>query len=311
MRSNQMEIYTASELRTFQSCPFSWYWEYYQGLKRWSSLAQLVGSAVHLGLGLRAQKAEDQVWRKEIDLLFSEECLGLISENEKIWTKLEASKVLVDHFPLDQFHILQTEIVFESKITNPQTGWSLHNCRIAGKIDALAEIKGKEGLWIVEYKTTSTMDEYFLKKLSLELQGFIYLEYFPAKVEGIVYIIIQKPLIRIRQHESEEEFCKRLDSDVTEENYSMLFQRKTEQAEAITQMQNEIITLIRYLKRSIRDKRFWHNPSTCRSWQGCGYADLCLSRSLNPTNDLTGKFRMYQNKHPELLSPEERKELPF
>jgi hypothetical protein len=302
-----MEIYTSSELSTFTGCPYAWYWGYYRGLKRFPTLSQLVGSAVHLGLSLRS-KGRD--WDKEMGLLFSEETMGLISQAENIQNKLEMSKLLVEHFPLDKLRVLQSEIVFQDRIKIPETGWSMHNARIAGKVDALADLPGG-GRWIVEYKTTSTLDENFLKKLRLELQGQIYMDHFPLPTRGLLYAVIQKPLIRQKKTETREEFFGRLKTEITDENYRFMFVDRENETEAIEQSRTEVINIIRYIKQMTKEKAFWHAPSACRNWRGCAYTDLCLSRVLDPPDDLTTKFRMYDTKHPELLDLEERKELPF
>lgn len=302
-----MEIYTSSELSTFTSCPYAWYWGYYRGLKRFASLSQLIGTVVHLGLSL---KSKGQDWEKEMGLLFSEETLSLIDENENLQNKFEMSKLLVKHFPFDKLHILQSEIVFQDKIKIPETGWSMHNCRIAGKVDALADIPGK-GRWLVDYKTTSEINEEYLKKISLELQGQIYMDHFPVPTKGILYIMILKPLIRQKKTETQEEFFARLESEISEENYYFMFRDREDEAKTIEQSRTEVINIIRYMKQITKEKAFWHVPSTCRNWRGCAYTELCLNRSLDPPDELTTKFKMYDTKHPELLDLEEKKELPF
>lgn len=302
-----MEVYTSSELSMFRECPYSWYWRFYQGLHKQTGLNQLIGQAVHLGLELRAKGKE---WEREIDCLFSEETLSVSTMNGEIRKKQELSKILVNHFPLDDLEIIQTEVVFEAKIKNPETGWSLHHTRIAGKVDVLCRWKGHKGLWLLDYKTTSRIDDKLLKKLDMDLQGRIYVSYFPIETEGIIYALIEKPLIRQKKGETELEFLSRLDSHVVDKT-TYVFEPFYREEDRIIQTQNELHLLIRHMKLMMKEKKFWHNDEACRSWRGCAYFDLCASGDMTPSDITRLKFRSFETKHPELLERKQRKELPF
>ena len=76
------------------------------------------------------------------------------------------------------------------------------------KVDGLVRIKNL--WWIFENKSTSGDPRTVKAELSFGDQGKTYLYGVDKKAEGVIFNVIKKPSIRIRQSESVEDFLKRL-----------------------------------------------------------------------------------------------------
>lgn len=92
--------------------------------------------------------------------------------------------------------------------------------RLRGKWDGVyRETKDDNKLWILETKTKSDIDQDGLQRtLSQDLQTMMYVTavqaMFGERVHGVLYNVIRRPGLRLRQNESLREFSVRLRQDV-------------------------------------------------------------------------------------------------
>ena len=148
----------------------------------------------------------------------------------------------------------------------------LPNCILHGYIDAITIDNVP-----VEHKTTSMpVDEFYTNRLNWDMQVPIYM--ILTGVRECIYTVIQKPTIRQKKDETEEQFLKRC-----EEWYETDTERKVGVFK-IVRTQDELdakIEEIQQLASEIKNKSmFFRNPSDC-SIMGCPYSSICLDYDRN------------------------------
>ncbi len=122
----------------------------------------------------------------------------------------------------------------------------------------------------IEHKTTgvSSIDSY-INHLAYDDQISLYL--LVAGKQLAYYTIIQKPRIKQKINESEEDYFKRLREWFTAEQVMCINVTRTQSE--LYKFQEELIYLSKQIKRA---RTFWRNPSAC-SLMPCAYAPICLN----------------------------------
>ena len=110
------------------------------------------------------------------------------------------------------------EMYFEGPIINPATGARSRSFFLGGKVDEIVTLRADGRPWLLERKTTTTIDAGYLEKLWLDLQLRIYVHYLRAHVgipvAGAIYDIIGKPGLKQGEGETEQEFMDRVQANV-------------------------------------------------------------------------------------------------
>jgi hypothetical protein len=151
---------------------------------------------------------------------------------------------------------------------NIHVGYAL---RMRGKIDAVLE----DGT-PVEHKTyRGTIDEKYIDNLAWDDQVSYYLLALSLlankPVTSVTYTVCQKPTIKLKQNETEEQYLRRVE-EWYDETKIRTFQVVRSPGEL-----EEIEAEVKALAREIRKrKKFWRNPSHC-SILGCAYRAICLN----------------------------------
>ena len=141
---------------------------------------------------------------------------------------------------------------------------------IVGRVD------GKmTGNIVIEHKTTSSpVDGAYFQKLEFDEQIPTYMLAFNA--DTILYTVCQKPTIRQKKNESDEDFFKRCcdwyDED-TESKINVIELKKSwDELETFKVEQDAIVTEMENCKL------FYRNPSNCSKWgRMCEYASVCMN----------------------------------
>jgi hypothetical protein len=124
---------------------------------------------------------------------------------------LEGYKKLYNYDTEGTYGILGIELPFEIMIRPPHKGRAARGIRFRGFIDLV--IERDDGIWIMEHKTTSSIDGKYIDKLWHDLQimlyAYAYQEMTGKKVKGIIYNIVQKSRLKQVKGESVEEFNAR------------------------------------------------------------------------------------------------------
>ena len=136
---------------------------------------------------------------------------------------------------------------------------------LKGKLDAFTS----DGI-PVEHKTTGQHDlDKYVEHLAYDDQIAIYM--LATNSKKAIYTVIQKPTIRQKQNESEEEYLSRVSEWYSPEHVICVDVFRT--AEELEAKRKEIIYIAHQIRKT---KMFWRNPNTC-SLVSCPYSSICLS----------------------------------
>ena len=156
---------------------------------------------------------------------------------------------------------------------------------LKGKLDAVTA----DGL-PVEHKTTGQADLLkYVDHLAYDDQITIYM--LATGTTRAHYTVIQKPTIRLRQNETQDEYLERVSQWYTPEHIVCVdVVRTTEELEA---KREEIIYIARQIQKT---RKFWCNPNNC-ALASCPYDSICLS--YEPNMQVVG-FEKKERKNEEL-----------
>lgn len=204
----ERDISTYSQWSTFRDCRRKAYWRYVEWLTPKAVPAALhMGAAVHSGL---------KVWYDTGSLAEVEQCLRVAypdhtAHEDQHHDFQVASAMLAayaERYPTEDFQVVALERAFEGTIENPKTSGRSLTFKIAGKVDGLVRLGG--GLWLLEHKTASRIDEGYIDRLWGDFQTTLYAHYLAREMKepvvGVLYNILGKPLLRQRSGETEDEF---------------------------------------------------------------------------------------------------------
>jgi hypothetical protein len=202
---------TYSFWNAFRNCRKSNDWRYIQELvpiQRDPALS--FGSLVHRAL---------EVWHAHRDL---EAALDVIDRElperardprqRRDWHLATAMmRGYANRYPTEDFEVVALEKTFEGPIVNPATGASSRTFVLAGKVDGIVRMDGKN--YLLEHKTAASIDSSYLEKLWTDFQIALYSHYvgetLGLPISGVVYNILCKTRLQQGEGETEEEFLAR------------------------------------------------------------------------------------------------------
>lgn len=157
---------------------------------------------------------------------------------------------------------------------------------LRGKIDAICAdgtpVEHKSASQSIGDETASGLK--YRDKLAWDDQVTIYL--MALGTTRVKYTVCQKPSIRLKQNETEDEYLARCE-EWYDETKVRFFEVTRDQKE-LEDMEAEI----RFLASEIRRrKHFYRNPSHC-SLMGCPYASICLNYDPEIVSGFVRKERM-------------------
>ena len=157
---------------------------------------------------------------------------------------------------------------------------------LVGKIDAICAdgtpVEHKSASQSIGDETASGLK--YRDKLAWDDQVTIYL--MALNTTRVKYTVCQKPSIRMKQNETEDEYLARCEAWYDETK--VRFFEVTRDPKELEDMEAEI----RYLASEIRRrKHFYRNPSHC-SLMSCSYASICLNYDPEIVSGFVRKERM-------------------
>ena len=204
----KLNVITNSMASCFQSCRKKYQYRYVDNIVPVDDnvTALSFGSAVHSAL---------ERWFKynikEDAILVARSFPGLDTENQ-----IKAAVLIekyIEHWCNDEdlFRVVGIEKEFSVPLTNPDTNSKSRTWKLCGKADGLLRVNGK--LYIMEHKTTSCLDDTYIARIQIDKQIALYADALSRELKepvcGAIYDIIQKPTIRMKKGETEEEFQAR------------------------------------------------------------------------------------------------------
>ena len=297
------ELLTASRMSSLLSCPRKHYLSYELGLKTNSE-------ASYFGFGHAWHMAMEMRWQQQpIDAILTA-ILALTDIDQIAQTTVAA--LLTGYCARYKDEIvakIHPEIEFRHAIKGSNTFDS------AGKIDGLGVlVDGRQAL--IEHKTSgediSPESDYWLR---LRANGQVFQYVLAARalqwdVQTVIYDVVRKPAIRVKQGETIEGFGIRLAEDCSARPDFYFARREVpvldqdlEEFQVQRVMLSRQILASRYAeKKTSRREQAWArniNAMTCRS---CDYSQFCLQNiSINPAQPPAG-FSI-GSIHAELIQP--------
>ena len=199
---------TYSMWQTFRNCRKACEWRYIQELAPLTSAHALTfGSLIHAGL---------QHWHQQGDMdgmlaLVDQQCLRRTQDADVNQTWHLARAMLTGYarcYAKERFRIVALEAPFSMSIRNPETGLSSRSFQLSGKVDGIVEEDGQ--YYLLEHKTTSTLDGSYLERLWLDMQISLYSHALErihgVRIAGVIYNVLCKARLRQGTGETEAEF---------------------------------------------------------------------------------------------------------
>lgn len=113
----------------------------------------------------------------------------------------------ISTYSRESFAVIDVEKTFKQPLLSPK-GKASRFFTLQGKVDALIKENGR--YFVMEHKTTSKIDEGYINRILIDSQILIYAialeKELGIKISGALYDVAQKPLIRMKQEESIEDF---------------------------------------------------------------------------------------------------------
>ena len=215
-------------------------------------------------------------------------------------------------YPTEKWEVVAVEREFEADIINPETGAKSRSFTMGGKVDLI--VKSHDGYWLMEHKTASKIDAGYIERLWTDFQIILYSHYIEQtmgiKLQGVIYNILQKCPLKMKQGETEDEFQGRYKKlcaknktgtstaqrqmSESEADYFNRIQEWYKQNDAfhreeilinrgkIKELQHELWELTKSFLEAQRRGMYYRNDSFCYHWnRPCQYFPYCSSNE-NP-----------------------------
>ncbi|GEM_PF-2712346 len=181
-------------------------------------------------------------------------------EFEKTNDKTDAMAQAFKNFILPKIVCDKTETEFKTRLCQ--------GIYLKGKVDGISK-----GNIVIEHKTMyGAAGEDFEEKLKIDDQIMIYM--IGTGANELIYTVCQKPTIKLRQNESNEDYIKRCYEWYDESKTSIYKIRKTDKE--LAEKKAELIRIAKEIRRG----KYWHrNPYNCKVL-ACVYDKIC--ENYNP-----------------------------
>ena len=254
---------TASMLRTYKSCPRLYELQYIEMLKP-------AVAADYLTTGTNYHAAVENILK------------GKPYDNSGI---VGAMADAFNHcIPWRDWGVEHIEYQFDLSLTS--------FCHMQGKIDAIC----KDGTPI-EHKTTSaSIDEKYIHNLAWDDQVSFYLLALSLlnekPVTRVIYTVCQKPTIRLKKNQTEEEYIEEVRGWYTPEKVKTIDVVRS--VAELKETEAEVRSIVSEIRRR---KHFYRNPRHC-SMISCPYASICLNYDPEITTGFVKKTQMSEELAP-------------
>lgn len=286
--------YSHTRLQTYLTCPRS-FKHYYlvKARTRKRPLYFVLGEAIHKYIEMYYRTKDIALAKRQVEMIYKAVDTALLNREEIHDLEVDRNTALgiAEAYPLfyksdfDEFKNFLTE----QKFSIPLTG----NDTYGGILDALLQDQAG-AWWILETKTTSAQAinaDYFEKvKIDSQVAGYMegakqILGEYPA---GVIYNVIKKPSIRLKNGESLADFQRRIFHEYTkmavEKNYFMR-QQLMVATHRLESWLNDTKQLTASISEAVAKKSsFWPmNTGACQAKFGsCAYLPACTTGKYSP-----------------------------
>lgn len=156
--------------------------------------------------------------------------------------------------------------------------------------------KGCKGPWIVEHKTTSSIDAGYVSRLSLDEQVSTYLygarKAWNVPAEGVIYNVAMKPRIRQKQNEDRAEYLNRVLALYEDSPEEYLYRCELLRSDAdLAEFGAELELFTGELERTASSGFYYKNTGACTNRGTCPFMPLCVNGEENAKD----RFRVKSN----------------
>ena len=254
---------TASMLRTYKSCPRLYELQYIEMLKP-------AVAADYLTTGTNYHAAVENILKGE-----PFDNTGIVGAMAGAFNRF---------IPWRDWGVEHIEYQFDLSLTS--------FCHMQGKIDAIC----KDGTPI-EHKTTSaSIDEKYIRNLAWDDQVSFYLLALSLlnekPVTRVIYTVCQKPTIRLKKNQTEEEYIEEVRGWYTPEKVKVIDVVRS--VAELKETEAEVRSIVSEIRRR---KHFYRNPRHC-SMISCPYSAICLNYDPEITTGFIKKTQMSEELAP-------------
>lgn len=279
-----MEV-TNSSIQTYQTCQRKYHYAYNLLLKpKIENKNFLVGTKIH----------------KQLENYYADGSLALkVPENKEEAIISGALNAYSKKYSRDEFKNYIGERVFTIEIPGTPVA-------VKGRKDAIVTLN--EETVLLEYKTTSKDLEAFKEQVDLDPQPLMYawahfMEHHEV-LNGVLYRVVRKPLIRLKKDETEDQFYQRIiaEYETNPDKYLYTF-KKYITLDELKLFQGEIAVLIAQMEQI---RAIWpRNMASCFNYNSmCPYYPLCQKRDLDE-GTVKSLYTKKTQMHEELKEEEE------
>ena len=282
------KLLTHSAMMMFLSCRQKYVYRQMQNIVPSArSTALVFGTAVHAGL---------ECWFKTHDVTLAVDAAMSYAELD-LEDSIKAGELVrryTEEYADDAFTVLGVEQKFEVPLKHPETKRRSPLWNLAGKADGLVTINDE--IFILEHKTTSNINEDYWARVDIDCQIMTYAialqQQLKKPVAGAIFDVLKKPMIRMKQGETDEEFEQRQRESKTGKVKRKVAETVEEFAERV---QNELKPTdfarktIRFSQSDLYDHwtRLWElskDMTAVEKQRGCVYrnSSLCLGFNTCP-----------------------------
>lgn len=314
------KVLTYSALRSFQTCRCAYDYRFNRSIVPSETANPLFfGSAVHSAL---------EQWFKTGSRDAAQ--TAIMEQGFPVEDYLKASELFdayANHWHDEPFDVVAIEHEFSLPLINPSTGRRSRLFELRGKVDGVVRDKSSGRLFILEHKTTSAISAEYVDRIMLDQQIAIYAEAISRCLKeavcGAIYDILEKPSIRMKQGETDEEFearraellaksktgkttakkkeaetalefRERLRASITPENF------RREIVEFDTGKLRDSMAELWAIAEDMKKAVYYKNTGSCAQFgRACPYLSLC--RAGGRVEDCGGLYE-YRRAHCELKS---------
>lgn len=237
---------SVSSLKQFKQCRRAYELKYVEGLE-----------PVHVAEALEVGKS----YHALIEGLYNVGCLPPAYDD---WSKELAMAEAYKKYIYSKFHMTAVEEWFSYQLSEDDV--------LVGRIDGYAD----DGC-LVEHKTTgSKITEEYEYNLLWDEQILAYM--LATGTRKMYYTVIQKPTIRRKGEESEQEFYERMvawyDTDTSSKIRLLVIQRTDAEVEAF---RRHLVQMCLEMKECYTRRNFYRNTCACNAWgRRCEYSSVCM-----------------------------------
>lgn len=292
-------IITHSSLECFKQCRQKYFHRYMAGIYPVTkSNALEFGSQMHLILQhlfecIEAQQTNGDTEYEPKESVIDRLCQMVEIADMEAIDRAKLKGLIIGYvnkwyeYDCQEYEVIDVEREFSCEVDR------FYHHRFVGKADGIVKRKSDGKYFILEHKTAAIVDDDYIVQKQIDSQTMTYAvflsESMGIQISGAIHDIITKQKIRLKKGETEEQFCKRLIDDVTEDNFTRIVVEfdKQELADFVIELNHATDDLCHC------DSYYKCTGQCIGRYGACEYLPLCRNKC-----DLCGLEELYDVRKP-------------